>query len=279
MTKLIGLAGLPRSGGTLLANLLAQNPRFHTAGTSGLLQAAEAARESLMTEQIFAAWRSAEPTAADSARRNMLRGAIHGWYDGVDKPVVFDKNPSWPLHIEWLEAALGEPVKIIATVRDMADVLASYERLARRQRALDVPIESRDEPGAWLTQSGRCAQRVLATHPIGYAWAALHDALTRGYRAQILFVRYENLTVIPHHVLDQIYDFIDEEPFEHDVDQVVKVTREDDHWHGYDGMHDIQTRIAPNPSYAAVTLGPDVAADYTAPDLNFWIDLPPRNPA
>ena len=31
------ISGLPRSGSTLLANLLAQNPRFHSTATSGIL--------------------------------------------------------------------------------------------------------------------------------------------------------------------------------------------------------------------------------------------------
>src|SRR4051794_4991565 len=31
------ISGLPRSGSTLLANLLAQNPRFHASATSGIL--------------------------------------------------------------------------------------------------------------------------------------------------------------------------------------------------------------------------------------------------
>lgn len=31
------ISGLPRSGSTLLANILAQNPRFHATATSGIL--------------------------------------------------------------------------------------------------------------------------------------------------------------------------------------------------------------------------------------------------
>jgi len=32
------ISGLPRSGSTLLANLLAQNPRYHSTATSGILE-------------------------------------------------------------------------------------------------------------------------------------------------------------------------------------------------------------------------------------------------
>ena len=35
--KFYFIAGLPRSGSTLLANILAQNPKFHTTSTSGVM--------------------------------------------------------------------------------------------------------------------------------------------------------------------------------------------------------------------------------------------------
>ena len=36
--KFVLLAGLPRTGSTLLSNMLAQNDRFHVEGNSGLCQ-------------------------------------------------------------------------------------------------------------------------------------------------------------------------------------------------------------------------------------------------
>ena len=48
----------------------------------------------------------------------------------------------------------------------------------------------------------------------------------------------------PLEVLDLIYEFYGWEKFAHNVDHIEQVCREDDSFHGLDGMHDIRETIS-----------------------------------
>ena len=95
------VAGLPRSGSTLLCNILLQNPAIYASGTSGIPEVLRGIRDGWELVSPFRAM-----TAADSraALVGTLRGALHGYYDRIERPVVLDRSRAWPAYIEMLEA-------------------------------------------------------------------------------------------------------------------------------------------------------------------------------
>ena len=62
------LAGLPRSGSTLLAYFLAQNPKIHVTPTSGIC--------------------------------DMLRAMLQAYFGRVERPICIDKNRYWAEFLE-----------------------------------------------------------------------------------------------------------------------------------------------------------------------------------
>ena len=80
------LAGIPRSGSTVLAAILNQNPMTHVSTTSGLVHALDG---------LANTWHSAGLLNENDADRSKLaatmRGTIDAFYSDVDKPVVIDK--------------------------------------------------------------------------------------------------------------------------------------------------------------------------------------------
>jgi sulfotransferase len=83
------LAGLPRSGSTVLAALLNQHPSVHASGTSGMGE---------LMFNTFQAWKnsSAEQAAPQPEQiKAVLRGIMDTKYSNVDKPVVIDKARNW----------------------------------------------------------------------------------------------------------------------------------------------------------------------------------------
>src|SRR5262245_36279277 len=91
------IAGLPRSGSTLLANILAQNPRFHATGTSGVLEVLFNVRNCWEGLGEF----QAMPAEAGSAAKvRVLRGILESFHADTDRPVVFDKSRSWLAYLE-----------------------------------------------------------------------------------------------------------------------------------------------------------------------------------
>ena len=84
------ISGLPRSGSTLLAGILRQNPRFNAGMTSPLGSMYMALEKSMSRRNETAVFIDAEQ------RRNILTGLFTSYYAGVqaDK-VVFDTNRLW----------------------------------------------------------------------------------------------------------------------------------------------------------------------------------------
>ena len=128
MRKFYYLGGLPRSGSTLLTNILLQNPKFATTATSSLLD---------FMLQIRDNWNKLEGHKVyenGQDKWGVIR-AIMQAYHKTDKEIIFDKNRGWSNHIEFVEKVTGEKVKIIACVRNLEDICSSFEKLFRKNRA------------------------------------------------------------------------------------------------------------------------------------------------
>lgn len=239
------VSGLPRSGSTLLCNVLAQNPRFHASGTSGLLDLLIGVRNHWqMIPELNAA-------PDETAKRSVL-AAMLGSFHYTERPVVFDKSRGWTSEIELLEHLLGRHVKVLVPVRDIRDVLASFEKLWRR----NVLNRNTLDAASYLqcqTVEGRCQHWLRHDYPLGVAYGRIRDVLHRGLGNRLHFVHFERFTAQPMAELAAIYKFLGEPHFAHDVNHVEQVTRENDAVYGMGELHGIRSRIEPvEPQWPAV---------------------------
>src|SRR4051812_45917309 len=113
------LAGMPRAGSTLLGNILAQNPRIHVTPTSGLIDPLLVLRDKFNSSPDY----KAAPNEA--AKMGAVRGALFGYFDPVDRPIIIDKNRAWLSELEMAEELLGRKAKVIVCVRDIPEILVS----------------------------------------------------------------------------------------------------------------------------------------------------------
>lgn len=254
MTIIHFISGLPRSGSTLLCNILAQNPRFHATATSGILEVLFQVRNGWNGVVEFQAMPEAESMAA---KQRVLTAILTRYFGNIEQPVVFDKSRGWLAHLEMAEALLGYKPRVLVPVRDMRDVLASFERLWRKTAALgQTPDEAANYVG-YQQMAQRLDGWASASGPVGMAFNRIRDALARGWGSQMHFVRYEMLTARPAETMAALYHFLDEEPFEHDFEHVEQVTVEDDRVYGFVGLHTIRPRVQPQPAAWPGILGAD----------------------
>lgn len=246
-------SSLPRSGSTLLQNLLAQNPRFHCSPTSGVFELLAHARVAY-TE--VAEFRAQDREATRAAFLGFCRGALAGYYAAAtDRPVCVDKGRSWLNHHDWLSAFHPDP-KILVCVRDLRAILASMEKLFRKNRHL----QDRDDlqPQMKMITLHQRVAHWLNSAPVGIGVMRVVDAILTGVIRKVHVVRFEDLTQRPQAVLDGIYAYLGEERFVHDTRNVVQVTEENDAHHGLYGEHRIRREVAPvEPDYVEV-LGREV---------------------
>ncbi|MEM9109165.1 MAG: sulfotransferase [Planctomycetota bacterium] len=259
------LGGLPRSGSTLLCNILAQNPRVHATQTSACMDVMFGVRNNW--DKLIE--HKAHPMP--QAKQRVLRGILKSYYADVSRPVVIDKCRGWVSLLEMAELALDRPAKIIIPVRDLRDVLASFERLWREQAASGQINGESENYFRFQTTEGRIAHWIRDDQPVGLAYNRIRDAVTRFQNQDLLdrlhFVPFERLTTDPTGALADLYRFLGEPVFEHDFEQIEQVTTEDDSVFGFQDLHTIRGKVEPIAPRWPEVLG-DIAQRYGG--LNFW---------
>lgn len=253
------ISGMPRSGSTLLCNILAQNPRFQTTHTSGCLDVLFAARNSwdrLIEHQ-------AHPLPA--TKKRVLQSILRAYYADAERPVVFDKSRGWLAYLEMAEELLERPARVLVPVRPLPDILASMEKLHRRTSRLKQPPGEAEHYFALQTVEGRCQYWMSGDNLVGLAYNRVRDALRRLPRDRLLLIDFDDFTGHPQATLGRIYDFLGEKIYPHDLERIEQVTVEDDTLHGYDGLHQIRPRLEQAVTTAESVLGRELTLQYGNP--------------
>ncbi|MGH3564181.1 MAG: sulfotransferase, partial [Mycobacterium sp.] len=111
MASIHFISGLPRSGSTLLAALLRQNPRLE-AGMSGPLAGLFGA---LLHE--MSAHNEFSVFLDDAKRQRILRGVFDDYYADCTAEVIFDTSRGWCARMPAI-AQLFPDAKVLACVRE-----------------------------------------------------------------------------------------------------------------------------------------------------------------
>jgi sulfotransferase len=254
------ISGLPRSGSTLLAALLLQNPRFHTGMTSPV-----GALFSSMLAQ-FSAGSEFGPVISQEQRRRLLRGLFDNYYaDQLDKDIVLDTNRMWCAKLPAV-LDLFPNAKIIACVRNVAWIMDSIERLYRANPYENTKLFVDDiERNTVYSRVDTLAQR---NRLVGFPWAALKEAYYGEHAKSLLVVDYDLLTQAPEKVLRLIYEFMGEPWFAHDFEHVEYDAPAFDEALGLSGLHRVRPRVALETR--RTILPPDLFEQYSK--LSFWLD-------
>lgn len=237
MTSIHFISGLPRSGSTLLAALLRQNPRFE-AGMSGPLAGLFGA---LLGE--MSARNEFSVFIDDAKRERILHGLFESFYAGNSAEVIFDTNRGW---CGWMSAVsrLFPDARVIACVREVSWVVDSIERLIQRNVFTPSSIFGYNPGGTVYTRAnGVVGQDGL----IGAAYDMLKQACFGAQRDRLLVVQYESLTSDPERTMRAIYDFIGEPMYGHNFDHIDYDVTEFDERAGTPGLHTVHGEVRAQP--------------------------------
>ncbi len=204
-TKYHFIVGLPRSGSTMLAALLNQNPRFYASGTS----AAQIIFQMLYNQ--FSGVSELSALLDDDQRREVMHAVIDAVHHKRGaRGVVFDTNRRWLLRAEQL-VALYPFCRFIVTVRDPARVVSSLEKA---RRGLTFRQSKLFDPDTTLAQR---VNRLMSDEGIvGQSLNLVHDALAGPLSERMIVVDYDRLLARPAETMGLLYRFLREPAFEHD---------------------------------------------------------------
>jgi sulfotransferase len=255
------ISGLPRSGSTLLAALLRQNPRFSSGMTSPVASLFNAILRETSQRNEAAVF------IDDELRARLLRAVFEAYYADVQPmKVVFDTNRQWTTKLPAL-TRLFPAAKVICCVRNPAWVIDSIEQLIRRN-AFELSGIFSYEPGG--TVYSRVEGLAGSNGLVGFALNALREAVYGEHAERLLLVRYESLVANPLGTLAAIYDFIGEPLFAHDPAHIEPCYDmvEFDLRLGTPGLHEVGSAVRVRER--ATVLPPELFQRYEA--LAFWQD-------
>jgi sulfotransferase len=228
------ISGLPRSGSTLLAAILRQNPRFHAAMTSpvgAMYMALESAMSRRNETAVF---------IKDTQRRNILRGAFANYYSLIeDEKMVFDTNRIWCAKLPALTQLFPE-ARVICCVRNIAWIMDSIERLVRKN-AFELSGMFGFEPGNTVyTRLNRVA---MSDGLVGFALDALKEGFFGEQGQRLVLVEYEALARAPYSTIQHLYTVLEEPFFAHDFENIDYAADDFDLALGAPGLHSIRRKV------------------------------------
>ena len=259
------IAGLPRSGSTLLAGILRQNPRFHAMMTSpvgSLYMAMQGAMSRRNETAVF---------IDEDQKRALLHGVFTSYYHAIGaEKLVFDTNRVWCTKIASLADHFPR-AKVICCVRHIPWIMDSIERLIRGNPHELSGLFGFEAGGTVYTRVNRLA---LNDGLVGYALDALREAYYGEHADRLLLIEYEALTRDPGRTLARLYEFIGETPFDHDFENVDYDARDFDLAIGAPGLHTVRRVVTFTPR--ATILPPELFQRFEGDA--FW-NNPDANPA
>lgn len=264
MKKIIYSSGMPRANSTLICNILANNPKITGGETSPLLEFVYAARANYTnTPEVKSALTEDK---MHGAFLNYCRKGIEGYGDfmcGDTADIYLDKSRGW-LHYAPFLWEINPDAKIIIMVRDIRGILSSFEK---KWRANPSILDPRDNPS--LQQFITVDQRVnefLQNPPLGLALKRLYNAVQTGTIKNMLVIRAEDLAKRPRETMQKVYEYIGEDYFEMDYDNVKQMTVENDRIgdFGIYGDHEIRPKVEAFKNDYKETLGTEICNNIKA---------------
>jgi sulfotransferase len=252
------VAGLPRSGSTMMINLLKQNPSVDGAAVSSLHP---------IISNICQNWDNLESNREypnEKTKINVLKGIIDAYHSTSSKDIVFDKDRMWVTKISLLEALLEREIKILCPVRNPAEILSSFEKIRRNNPTKIIASDS----GGISTIASRCMYYSGPDGILGLSHASIKDAITSGYLDRLLFVDYNKFCNTPKTELKRIYDFFELPNFKHDFEKIEQKEIYNDLATGHPNLHKIKPRLEKTTVNCVDYLGLDLYEQYNS--QIFW---------
>lgn len=246
MRKIFFNSSMPRSGSTLLQNILGNNPEIHATPTNSLLDFLNASKK------VFTKSPSIKAQDSEAMKKAFLtycRYGMEGFFDGLtDKKYVIDKCRTWAVNKGFLESFYPNP-KVVCMVRDLRDIVASMEKNYRKYPHIDSMDDAstiNQRVSVWMGEKSK---------PVGVTLNNLRETIRRGYNKGMLFVRFEDLCREPKLVMEKIHEYLEIEYYDYDFNNIKQVTFEDDRFHGIFGDHNIKPQVKEVKSVAREVLG------------------------
>jgi len=236
--KFAFFTGLPRSGSTLFASILNQNPDIFVSSNSPLCEVSFQTINSFLNCVSFLANPNPE------GMTKILYNLFPSYYEiHLNKKLIFDKGFTWgtKVNADNLNRIFGYMPKFVVMTRNIDDVVNSiiklidnnpdniFTRYVDKNKIKDYDSKKKFllEEATWLTESIKSTNYILENHS-----------------KNCYEVKYDELIDSPKKVIKGFYKFFDLPVYKHNLNNIVNNNQENDLIYGIPGMHVVRPTIS-----------------------------------
>jgi sulfotransferase len=258
MNNVMFLSGLPRSGSTVLANILGMHPEINATPSSSLCATLQAMRNSWSQDAFFKAQLDHNFDEMNKKAHRAIQSVIRAWSFDENKKLTIDKSRGWLFCAEWLRDVIPD-FKMIVTIRDLRDVYTSVERQHRKTLLINFPDETNYNlvdvrANTLFSNAGVIGGPINAIYNIG----DIPDITNN------LFIwRYEDFIKDPKNTIDNTFKYLGVEPIEIDFDNLVQNTHESDSHYNMKYPHIVKPSLV-DPNKTSSKISPRILNAITA---------------
>jgi sulfotransferase len=238
------MAGLPRSGSTVLSAILNQNPEVYASPQTDLVGMLYNLESSIPSYESFRAGLLHQGYAS------VMHGLADTFYRHIEKPVVIDKNRGWGTPFNWdhLSGYVSKDGKVILTMRPILEVLASFVKISKESQKVTKHLQYLDTnlwSSSYRNETDAIVENLM--QPNGELDRAIFSIanLLKNHRDRVYVVWFDDLLDNPVATMDGIHEFLGLDLFDYNFDNIKVVDKHDDlSGYGIAGLHDVKKKLA-----------------------------------
>lgn len=196
------LAGLPRSGNTLLASIINQNKNITITPNSYVSEII------FRIENIKTEMQGVSNFPDLKSFDNVNNNVFHNYYSHWNSKYIIDRS-CWgtPYNLQMLKSYCPNDIKIIVLFRDLDEILASFVRWSQNnpKNFLEKFSSIEDKCDFLMNPEGQIMKQL-------YSYNNLLNSENRKYA---IFINYKELVNDSKNTISKIYDFLNLEEYNH----------------------------------------------------------------
>lgn len=200
------LVGMPRAGNTVLGGIINQNPNLQVSPLSPLSRTVSTLHQSFEGET----WENFDWS---SEQDTLARKTAQAWYSDYKANNIIDRGQWFPEVVQ----RLSDNPKVIILQRDIFEVFASFIKWANENvdNFIYTNVTSRkpEDVMSYLSQYGnvQTSARMIYTY---------QKYLEEKNDIDVMYIDYKDLTGDTENVINNLYDFLEVEKFDHDYENI-----------------------------------------------------------
>jgi len=238
MSNTIYLTGLPRSGSTLLCNLLNLHSDIKVSTSSPLCHLIQNLRATWSDDSFLLSQLDNNYEEVYDRLKRSIKSFIETWTYAEDKSMFIDKNRGWVHQAEFLRHIYPN-FKMIVTLRDLRNVYASIEKRHRKTLLIDFPdhmehnnVDKRAD--ALFKDEGIIGSCLKGLENLG----DVPDIMPH-----IFLWKYEDFIKDPQENMDLLFKWLNVSSHKYDFDNIKQTLFESDSHYRFKYLHKINSKV------------------------------------